>query len=136
MKKILFSGLLLTLVALLATNCKKVVNIVRLQGEWELLRVTGGISGQGYTPEWNELAFSDRRYEISRDETLLSSGTYEYDPDEEHGLTFEPAAVVPATAPFETDPKKVVFRGPDTLILGDPCCDRFEYTFVRERNDD
>ena len=126
----------LILVFILASACHHDKNRPAenlLAGEWILVEVTGGFSGEGYDPPFNQLHFTEDLYELTFNETVISSGTYTFDPAAEHGLVFNPAGSQPSPAVgFEDHDKGVTFEGEHVLILADPCCDLFVYRFERE----
>lgn len=125
----------IALILALSSSCDKTdtssLESNQLQGKWSLVKVTGGIHGQGYTPDFDLLEFSGDRYRLAKGSNTLSSGTYQYDPEVEFGLTLTPDSAQPSTAGFEQDKKAVVFDGKDKMFIADPCCDRFEYQFSK-----
>ncbi len=107
---------------------------LKIYGKWELYSISGGFAGTGYDPDFDFLemkAFGI--YGFVRNDSLLEYGKVSpalqnpndlrlkvvFEKDENSGLFF-------------TDPEKYVeFSGVDTLHLNSPCCDRYNYHFVR-----
>lgn len=102
-----------------------------LQGRWKLGWVTGGITGKGYTPAFNQLHFTDEvHYELLNNGTLQSGGTYTlYLKGEEDWIRFASESGI--AQPFEAQEKRVQVDRTH-LTLSEPCCDQYEYHFDKE----
>ena len=129
-------GLIITILFFLALSaCNKEDSTPgiaqKLQGKWRLVEVTGGFSGEGYTPAFDVLLFRENRYRLELEEALVSGGNYEFDREKEHGLQFGPDIAGSAAVAFEQEDKSVQFDESGDLFLSDPCCDLFVYQFIR-----
>lgn len=125
----------LMLLATLTLSCEKNDNAqpsAQLEGEWTLREVTGGIHGQGYTPDFDLLTLSDGKYTLTKGNVTYSSGTYAFSADVEYGLVFNETQHREGFAQFVDQPKKVDSTTKDVLILADPCCDLYAYKFTRK----
>jgi hypothetical protein len=106
----------------------------QLVGIWKLDRITGGITGSGYPPDFTEVEFKNSGiYRVYNQDTTKAAGTYD--------LTTEAAKRILRLTPndstritFEFEEKEVTFQKSDTLLLSDPCCDLFQYEFSRKTN--
>jgi hypothetical protein len=131
--------ILIAMMAIAAAACEKSANLsveeARLQGVWTLRQVGGGIHGQGYQADFSLLELDRGRYRLlTSTQVLVSEGQYQFDPGDSLELQFLPADPSSTSQAFEQDEKSVSFSGTDTLLLNDPCCDRWEYRFERSED--
>ena len=107
---------------------------IHAYGNWKLFAVSGGIHGGGHEPDFDFLEI--KRYGIYaflRNDSIIEFGRINIDEQTNEILliTFE------SDENSETimyDPEKYVnFYGKDTLSLDSPCCDRYNYHFLREK---
>lgn len=104
-----------------------------LVGIWYLQTITGGIAGTGYPADFTEVEFkSNGTYRINNHDEAKGEGTYTLT-TEEGDLILRLTSSDATKIGFEEHDKTVVFDR-EKLILADPCCDLFEYTFGDEEN--
>jgi hypothetical protein len=109
----------------------------RILGTWSWVDAFGGIAGTHITPAstgvQREIRFLDGGYaELWENGQLVRTATYEFgvgDPEE----SFAGREIVRwnVTLLGGWEEQAVAFPQPATLILTDPCCDGYEWTFVR-----
>ena len=104
----------------------------RLSGTWRWVESTGGIGGFRYTPaslHYNvELRFAGGQVSALRNDSLKSTSAFTIRGDE---VTYQPSLSVFTFGSI--DSQNLAHMSGDTLVLSDPCCDRFSYVFVRVR---
>lgn len=105
---------------------QKFQNIYR---KWEVIRITGGITGAGFKPEFNLITFKKNGiYCLSQEDTLKEYGNIRIErQDSMLILKFIPEKI--GKNYFSYVEKTVNLSHKDTLILVDPCCDLFVYEF-------
>lgn len=104
-----------------------------LVGIWNLESITGGFAGTGYQADFTDVEFkSNGTYRINNHDEAKGDGNYILDTIE--GKIILRLISSDATKiTFENEEKTVTFdRG--KLILSDPCCDLYQYTFGKESN--
>ena len=103
----------------------------RLSGSYEWIRASGGIAGRVMTPSSESysvrFSFSGNQVTYFRNDSLKGTSTVTVRGSE---ITYQPSV---AAFVFHSGIDAQTFRvmPGDTLVLTDPCCDRFEYVFVR-----
>ncbi len=104
-----------------------------LVGLWKLESITGGFAGTGYEADFTDVEFkSNGTYRINNHDEAKGEGNYTLD-------TIEGKVILRLTSSdatkitFENEEKTVTFDR-EKLILSDPCCDLFQYTFGKESN--
>ena len=109
---------------------------LKIYGTWKIFEISGGLHGNGYAIDFDYLIMKKFGiYGFLREDSLLEFG--KVSPASE--LFMDPRLFVnfekdENSDSFFTDREKIVhFSGNDTLNLYSPCCDRFNYHFVRER---
>lgn len=104
-----------------------------LNGTWNWVRSTGGIAGQTYTPASVgysvQFRFDKGKLTVLRNDSVKATPTYSI--DIEGRVTYEPPVDVFTFAHIEEQTVRAL-KG-DTISLADPCCDRYDYVFVRAR---
>ena len=102
-----------------------------LSGDYQWIRASGGIAGRTMTPASENysvrFSFSGNQVSYFRNDSLKGTSMVTVRGNE---VTYQPP--VSAFA-FHSGIDEQTFRvlPGDTLVLTDPCCDRFEYVFVR-----
>jgi hypothetical protein len=102
-----------------------------LGGEWEWVGSSGGIAGRSVTPASEgytvRFAFSGNQLNIFRNDSLRTTALFTVRGDE---VTYQPSISVFG---FDggIDTQTLVDLPGDTIMLNDPCCDRFSHRFVR-----
>lgn len=115
-----------------------------LHGPWTWVGSTGGIAGVHATPETegHDVTFFFYRggtIAIYRDATLYEQTSYSFTepPDTIDTESDEIVEYADPLTIFIFSPRMQSHSlrriAPDTIILADPCCDRYEHTFVRHR---
>jgi hypothetical protein len=104
-----------------------------LYRDWKLYEVTGGIHGQGHDLNFDILKIKKFGiYAFIRNGNILEFGKINIDEQTSDLLriTFIPDV---NSEVFMYDSEKIIeFQGIDTLLLHSPCCDRYNYHFIRE----
>lgn len=102
-------------------------------GSWKLTRITGGITGMGYSANFTDIEFKQNGiYSIHNNQALKGEGIYSLSQDSnELTLKLVPNDSVKITFEEHT---KTVKLDKEKLILSDPCCDLFEYEFNNDSN--
>ena len=104
-----------------------------IYGEWELKSVSGGIHGGGHELNFDILEIEKiGQYRFFKDGETIERGKIiiEEQTSESLRISLEPD---PGSEVFMFDSEKFVFlSGSDTLDLNSPCCDRFNYHYVRK----
>lgn len=158
MNKNLFSVLILVIIGYFLSGCEKTDDKIKfyledipfdkyyiseivydqfmdIYGNWRLDSITGGFSGTGYVPNFDFLELKETGiYGFIRDDTILEFGKIQITEQttERLKITFIPDNAVDNI--FFYDPVKYIrFTGKDSLNLYSPCCDRYNYHFVRIR---
>lgn len=108
---------------------------ISIYGKWRIVDVSGGFHGGGYEPDFEYLEIKEYgMYGFIRNDSLLEYGkiypTLQTSNDWRLKITFEKDE---SSGTFFTDTEKYTeIQGSDTLHLSSPCCDRYNYHFVRE----
>jgi hypothetical protein len=105
-----------------------------IYGLWKLDQISGGIHGGGHDPNFEFLKVKRFGiYGFIDNDSLLEYGRIVIGGQTEDPLliTFEPDE---HSGTFTYDAEKYVhLYGNDTLLLASPCCDRYNYHFIREQ---
>ena len=111
-------------------------NDLKIYGTWRIFNISGGLHGNGYAIDFDYLVMKKIGiYGFLKGDSLLEFG--KVSPAAQ--LFIDPRLFInfekdEDSDSFFTDREKIVhFSGNDTLELYSPCCDRFNYHFVRER---
>lgn len=100
-------------------------------GTWRWLESTGGIAGVRYTPSsegYNvRYVFSGNQVSAFRNDSLKATSLITVRDDE---ITYQPSiSVFVFGGGIDVQTLQVISA--DTIMLHDPCCDRFSHRFVR-----
>ena len=104
-------------------------------GKWELNSISGGFFGVGYSPNFNFLEIKEFGvYGFIRNDTLLEFGKIQIDEQtaQQLKITFLPDNAIDNIFFYDSE-KYIELVGMDTLNLYSPCCDRYNYHFVRAK---
>ena len=104
----------------------------RLRGTWDLESISGGLAGTGYEANFAQLSMTNQnRYSLLADDAPVQQGSYALSIEEDKlVIRFTPDA--PDNITFDEFEKTVQWHDDDRkLILSEPCCDLFVYTFER-----
>jgi len=108
-------------------------DFLNIYGKWELYDVTGGIHGEGHDRNFDILRIKKYGiYAFTKNNTTLEYGKIEIDKQTNDFLkiTFVPHS---GSEIFMYDSEKnIEFYGMDTLFISSPCCDRYNYHFIRK----
>ncbi len=105
-----------------------------IYGKWELYSISGGFAGDGYEPNFDYLEVKEFGiYGFIRNDSLIEYGKIAPASQTANDFSLKIDFVKDDLSDsFFTDTEKyVVFSGEDTLNLNSPCCDRFNYHFIR-----
>jgi hypothetical protein len=110
----------------------------KIYGEWQLYKISGGFSGDGYTPDFDYLDIKPIGiYGLVRNDILFESGKIEpfmFDSASSGFLQVKLIPVYSSGNPSMYPPEKYLhLRGTDSLDLISPCCDMYNYHFRRVR---
>lgn len=137
MKKIL--GLIsLVLCCFILQSCEKETTEedITIVGSWKVIATSGGLSGGGYTPKFNELTVdSDLKFMLEMNDSLIATGQINEISSQDFDYLVELIADdIAANGDIyilDDNEKYIEFAG-DTLHLNSPCCDRFDTAFKKE----
>lgn len=104
-----------------------------IYGKWELYEVTGGIHGEGHDLNFDILEIKEYGiYAFLRNDTILEFGKIKIDEQTNESLiiTFKPD--IDSEIFMYDSEKNIDLYGMDTLYLRSPCCDRYNYYFIRK----
>jgi hypothetical protein len=106
-------------------------------GEWELLSISGGFAGNGYTADFSILYLGgDATYWIGDSNGKIAEGTYEvYQKENEDWIRFDSDNSQNQHI-FETQDKMISFDVEEKMFLTEPCCDLYQYEFKKLKDDD
>jgi hypothetical protein len=108
-------------------------NYLDIYGRWKLFDISGGFTGSGHELDFDILEVKKYGiYGIIRNEDVLEYGKIRTDAlpvDSRLRVYFEKDEK--AGTYMGDNEKFVSFSGKDTLHLNSPCCDRYNYHFVR-----
>jgi hypothetical protein len=104
-----------------------------IYNSWRLIRITGGYTGNGYIPDFDYITFKKNGiYCITRGDTLKEFGKISIEKhDADLVLKFIPEKM--GGNYFSYVEKTVDLSHKDTLYLIDPCCDLYNYEFIKEK---
>jgi hypothetical protein len=108
---------------------------LNIYGKWELNSISGGFFGLGYTPNFNFLEIKEfGMYGFIRNDTLLEFGKIQIaeQTSQQLEITFLPDNAVENIFFYDSE-KYIELAGMDTLNLNSPCCDRYNFHFVRAK---
>lgn len=99
-----------------------------LEGKWEIKQISGGITGGGYTADFDVVEFKNNKYTILKAATHVSSGTFV--------LAFGADTTLTLTSDHSEQHaleqfKKTIHHSGKELLMEDPCCDLFAYRFTK-----
>lgn len=105
-----------------------------IYGKWILTGISGGLHGSGYEADFDYFEVkSIGIYGLIRNDSILEFGKIEIDEQTNENLLIN---LIPDTNSdiflFDSE-KYVYFSNIDSLELRAPCCDRFNYHFIRNK---
>lgn len=99
---------------------------------WHLDNISGGFSGGGYARDFDQLVIQKYGiFKIFRNDSLLLYGRIDIDRQDDNGLLINLTADSVLGNVAFSDMTKYVFLSDSALTLYAPCCDRFNYHFVK-----
>ena len=103
-----------------------------IYGQWHLKEISGGLHGSGYEPNFNYLEVKNIGiYGLIRNDSLLEYGKISIDQQNVEYLLIKLIPDLNSDTFLFDSEKYVDFYGNDTLVFRAPCCDRFNYHFIR-----
>jgi len=109
-----------------------------MYGQWRLYDISGGLTASGKETDFDYLELKPFGiYGMVRDDILFEYGSvekYTFDSTSTEGLQVRMLAEFPSGLEpyfFSSWTKYVFLRGTDSLDLVSPCCDMYNYHFVR-----
>ena len=104
----------------------------KIYGKWNLKEISGGIHGNGYEPNFDYLeARNIGIYGLIRNDSLLEFGKISIDEQNVESLLIKLIPDINSDTFLFDSEKYVDLYGNDTLVFLAPCCDRFNYHFIR-----
>jgi hypothetical protein len=129
------SILLFSLWAFYFTSCEKSSADTEqndLIGRWNLVKITGGITGGGYPAPFDAVEFKSSEFVLSKAKALILQGSYTLNSTKD---TLNITSGTSTTVYFPNEPKKSIsIEKNEKLILRDPCCDLYEYEFSKSKD--
>lgn len=107
---------------------------LNIYGKWKVYNISGGFDGDGYDLNFDYLFIKEYGiYGFIRNDSLIEFGKIapEAQLAESIQLLTNLEKDENSDSFFSDGEKYVVFSGSDTLNLNSPCCDRYNYHFVR-----
>jgi hypothetical protein len=105
-----------------------------IYGEWELKSVSGGIHGGGHELNFETLKIEKiGQYRFTRDGNTIERGKIILEEQSSETLRISMEADAGSDVFMYDSEKFVSLSGKDTLDLFAPCCDRFNYHYVRKQ---
>ncbi len=104
----------------------------QLYGVWEVTGTSGGITGGGYTQDFDYLLVKPNAiFGIVRNDSLLATGKVELQDSTAteplvHFLADDTEGNTPPIQLLQDYEKFLIFQSSDSLHLFSPCCDRFD----------
>ena len=107
---------------------------LNLYGKWDIYSISGGISGGGYTPDFDYLEIKKYGiYGFTRNDTILEFGKIIIEEQTSESLLIHFEADDSSEFFMGDTEKYVILNVTDSLNLNSPCCDRYNYHYVRQR---
>lgn len=107
---------------------------IELYGKWKLGSISGGITGGGHDPNFKYLLiYKYGIYQFISGDTLMEFGKVLVDEQTTELLRISLQPDASSSTFFHDSEKYVELTGDDQLNLISPCCDRYNYHFVREK---
>ncbi|MEP7268453.1 MAG: hypothetical protein ABI844_12570 [Saprospiraceae bacterium] len=125
---IIIFGLLATFAV---TSCDKSSTKLEtndLVGTWNLIQVSGGITGQGYTAGFDAIKFTESTFDLLKSKSSIGSGTYVLN-DTKDSLKITSAPFTNES--FANIAAKKIDIDKNNLVLTEQCCDLYQYNFSR-----
>lgn len=110
-----------------------------IYGLWKIYDVSGGFAGSGHEPEFDLLEIKQFGvYGLVKGNELIEYGRIDaevFDPSNEDMLQIRMIPEFPSAESLLMNPpeKYIQFRGTDSLDLNAPCCDMYNYHYLRIR---
>ncbi len=102
-------------------------------GKWEIVKVSGGLSGKGYTPYFKYLYFvdNDACKWTNKNDKFIVDGTYSLrNKSGKDYISFYPKNDT-AIYNFYSHKLEYEFLSNDSLYMNQGCCDLYDYIFVK-----
>ena len=109
----------------------------KIYGQWKLYKISGGIHGTGYDPDFDYLEIKNIGiYGIIRNDSVLEYGkiepdTFDINTDNFLQLKFIPDYINEQNHRMYTPGIYIDLNGNDSLNILSPCCDLYDYHFKR-----
>ncbi|MBK6392522.1 MAG: hypothetical protein IPK94_03200 [Saprospiraceae bacterium] len=109
-------------------------NATGITGTWNLVAVSGGITGQGYAAKFDAIRFDDTSFDLLKNKASIYNGAYILQPN-----AVTPDSLKITSAPTDADfflniTAKGIVIDKNKLVLTEPCCDLYSYEFSRTVN--
>ncbi len=114
-------------------------NFLMIYGKWRLYDVSGGYSGEGYNPDYDYMEIKNIGiYGLVRSDSLFEYGKIQLRSSENYPEDYLPVALTPdfyGSKEAKMNPRErfLYLKGKDSLNMISPCCDRYNYHYIRVR---
>jgi len=106
-----------------------------IEGTWNLVAITGGITGGGYQANFDAIRFDKTNFDLLKNKTSIYNGTYVLTPNSTEPDSFKiTSAVTLADGFLNIKEKKFEKEKSGNLFLSEPCCDLYNYEFTKSDN--
>ena len=105
----------------------------KLEGYWLLTEITGGFAGNGYKANFDHLQINKgQQYSLMVQDAVIQEGNYQLKEEEDQlFIQFIPNAS--DTIPFDNEEKRIILNDEGNILtLMEPCCDLYNYSFLKE----
>lgn len=131
MTKLNFLFILACLSLLMA--CSKNEGESKYDGTWKLDKTSGGITGQGLTTDWNKIKIAENVCTFYKDASNLAVADLSYThTDLCHSVKITFKSEDARVLDIRTDNIKCISVNENKLELTSECCDRYNYSFIKE----
>jgi len=104
-----------------------------IYGAWALRAISGGFTGTGFSPDFDFLEVQRIGiFKIVRNDSVLAYGKIQIEEQKGDAVTvaFKPEKTLQPVSIFDSE--KLIDLRKDAMNLFSPCCDRYNYHFVRK----
>ena len=131
--KSVFAALLISLVGALSCDDSNITLDEAFYGNWQLYKVSGGFTGKGHDLNFDYMELEkENNYRFIKNDTILEFGKVLITNDDEKELLINFVPDKKSEVFMGDSEKYMVLEGSDTLNLNSPCCDRYNYHFIKE----
>lgn len=109
-----------------------------IYGKWKLYNVSGGFSGGGHDLDYDFLEIKNIGiYGLIKGDSLIEYGKIELNNIDDYNSEFLPVNLIPtfynSENPHIHPPERYINLSKDSLNLISPCCDMYNYHYIKVR---